>query len=187
MSEQGQVFERLWGERDPRPHVLIIDGRSGSGKTTLAATLAPHLNARVLHMDDLYRGWQGLTDAPEHLAQALGAREYRRYDWATAQLAETLTLDDAQPLIVEGCGSLTAHTLDAAREFAAHVRGDDPHAVQSIWLDCPDDERKSRALARDGDMFRPHWDAWAAQEWELLDAHSSRDLADRRLNVTDVT
>lgn len=159
--------------------VLIIDGRSGAGKTSLAAILAPMLGARVLHMDDLYRGWEGLVEAPDHLANALRIHEYRRYDWSTGELEETHTLNPATPLIIEGCGSLTSDTLDAARAFT------EAGAVRSLWIDCPTQERKERALARDGEMFRPHWETWAEQEEQILAEQHSRDLADVRITSTD--
>ena len=47
--------------------VVLIDGRSGSGKTTLAMKLANEIFARtqlkpqLVHMDDLYPGWEGLS------------------------------------------------------------------------------------------------------------------------------
>jgi hypothetical protein len=33
-----------------------------------------------------------------------------------------------------------------------------------VWLGADDDLRKQRALDRDGDAFRTHWDQWQ-QEW----------------------
>ena len=46
--------------------VILIDGRAGSGKSYLAAELAERLYKelevapRLVHMDDLYPGWEGL-------------------------------------------------------------------------------------------------------------------------------
>lgn len=167
------------------PRVIMIDGRSGAGKTTLAEQLAGELDAQVLHMDDLYRGWNGLLDAPERLETALAAGQYRTYDWAAGRVNDTVKLAPQRPLIIEGCGSITAGTLAAARAYAkrtgAHLRdGDD---VVALWLECPTHERKARALARDGDMFRPHWDDWAAQEERLLQREHSHDIADVRLDT----
>ena len=51
--------------RAPAP-TFLIDGPSGSGKTTLAAEIEQHWNSavklQVVHMDDLYPGWDGLAE-----------------------------------------------------------------------------------------------------------------------------
>lgn len=42
--------------------VVLIDGRSGAGKTTLANTLiCHHADWQLVHADDLYPGWSGLS------------------------------------------------------------------------------------------------------------------------------
>ena len=33
-----------------------------------------------------------------------------------------------------------------------------------VWLEAPDGVRHGRAMARDGDSYRPHWRRWAEQE-----------------------
>lgn len=161
------------------PRVLIIDGRSGSGKTSLAETLAPKLRANILHMDDLYHGWNGLAEAPKILVQAMTAGTYFRYDWLTESIAEKRILDRHRPLIVEGCGSLTQETIEAAHHFSLRPEG--RTEVKSIWIDCPEPERKARALDRDGDTFHPFWDSWAKQEEALLTREQPYLLADIRL------
>ncbi|MGL5912480.1 MAG: hypothetical protein ACRCZP_20905, partial [Phycicoccus sp.] len=47
--------------------VVSIDGRSGSGKSSLAAAVASRLRARVVRMDGLYPGWDGLAAGVELL------------------------------------------------------------------------------------------------------------------------
>nr|WP_254259254.1 hypothetical protein [Leucobacter chinensis] len=151
----------------PRAGVVIIDGRSGSGKTSLAASLAPLMGAAILHMDDLYEGWHGFLAAPDTLVRALETGRYRRYDWHLGALAETRELDRDTPLIIEGCGSLTRTTLDAAAVFGGQVL--------SVWLECPLAVRKSRAIARDGQVFAPYWEDWAQQEA----AHMMREAPEK--------
>ena len=47
-----------------RPYVIGVDGPSGAGKTRLAEQLADTLDgAGVVHLDDLYPGWDGLEAA----------------------------------------------------------------------------------------------------------------------------
>ena len=156
---------------DPVPAVMLLDGRSGSGKTVLAEALSASLQGAILHLDDLYPGWNGLEAGSRAVAEALQAGTFRRFDWGTMRPAERVSLDRRRPLIVEGCGAVTARNLLAAGEWAAGAR------VHSIWLECPAPMRRARALTRDGDMFRPHWDAWAAQEEAYLAAERPLALA----------
>lgn len=140
------------------PRILVIDGRSGSGKTTLADACAEALGAVTLHLDDLYPGWAGLRAGALAVPGALRTGRYRRFDWARNAPGEVVTFDTGGSLVVEGCGALTAGTMAAARELAGTGR------AVGLWLACAEPTRRERALARDGDLFRPHWDAWAAQE-----------------------
>lgn len=138
--------------------LVCVDGPSGSGKTTLAGRLGRALGgAPVVHMDDLYPGWDGLAAAVplvhEWIVAPLVAGErarYRRYDWGLGRWAEEHDLGTPPVLVVEGAGS-------GARIIAAH-------AVLLVWVDAPAAERFRRGMARDGDTYRPHWDRWAAQE-----------------------
>jgi cytidylate kinase len=47
-----------------------------------------------------------------------------------------------------------------------------------IWVEAPDAERKRRALLRDGDTYRPHWDRWAVQEDAFIARYHPRAVAD---------
>ncbi|MEO7588650.1 MAG: hypothetical protein ABIS84_11555, partial [Arachnia sp.] len=53
------------------PRVVAVDGPSGAGKTTFADVLADELASRtgvrpqVVHMDDIFPGWDGLAEAVE--------------------------------------------------------------------------------------------------------------------------
>ncbi|MBP1327360.1 hypothetical protein JOF28_002592 [Leucobacter exalbidus] len=159
--------------------VLIIDGRSGSGKTVLAeraiarAQLAEQ-DPQLLHVEDLYPGWDGLDAGSRALAGVLARRGYRRYDWIAGEFGEQIAIGPELPLIIEGCGALTAETLAAARTFAGPAT-----RVTTLWLECPAAERRARALARDGDTYAPHWRRWAAQEETLYARTRPWLLADR--------
>ena len=181
MTDRAQLRPDVARLLDPPPSVVMIDGRSGAGKTTLAAQIADELEAQVLHMDDLYRGWDGLLDAPARLETALAEGTYHTYDWDRGRPAHRVMITADRPLVIEGCGSITAGTVAAAHAFAAGSTSTTP--VLTLWMECPTEERKVRALARDGDMFRPHWDEWAAQEDALLRKERSRDIADVRLDA----
>lgn len=149
--------------------VVLIDGRSGSGKTDLAAALVTRWPGplTLLHLDDVYPGWDGLDAASAHIHDELLASStprWRRYDWARAQPAEWASVDPSLPLIVEGVGVLTR--ANAAR------------ATLGVWLELDDTTRRERALGRDGAAYEPHWDHWAAQERAFIAREHPEQLAD---------
>ena len=133
--------------------VVTIDGYSGSGKSTLAAALARLVNGwQVLHLDDWYPGWDGLaagTDIARRIATDLRggrASSYEAWDWEAGETGATIRVPLA-PTIIEGCGAIEAE------------------ADLAIWIADPgEDERRSRALARDGQTYAPHWRRWAEQD-----------------------
>ena len=155
----------LAGERAPAsPHgeaagatravpVVTIDGYSGSGKSTLAAALVRLVNGwQVLHLDDWYPGWDGLAagaDIARRIAADLRAgraSSYEAWDWEHGITGATIRVPLA-PTIIEGCGAIEAE------------------ADLAIWIADPgEDERRSRALARDGQTYAPHWRRWADQD-----------------------
>jgi len=148
--------------------VVLIDGQSGAGKTSLARQLVARwpLAGRVqlVALDSLYPGWDGLADGVEfarslvlvpHGRGVIGI--WQRWDWDASVPAEAHAVDPSLPLIVEGSGLLTAATARLG-----DIR---------VWLESPLMSRKQRALERDGDTYRPHWDEWAEQE----ERHLARD------------
>lgn len=151
---------------------VLIDGRSGAGKTTLAARLAESWSGpvEVVALDDLYPGWDGLeagaetarTDILEPWHAGLPAR-WHRWDWSRSMPGESRMTPAGLTLIIEGSGVLTA-----ASAALAPIR---------VWLESPEPARRERALARDGDTYRPHWERWAGQEVRHLDRDDPRALA----------
>lgn len=133
--------------------VVTIDGYSGSGKSTLAAALARLVNGwQVLHLDDWYPGWDGL-EAGAEIARRIAAdlrggctSSYEAWDWENGATGATIPVPLA-PTIIEGCGAIEAE------------------ADLVIWIADPgEDERRNRALARDGQTYAPHWQRWARQD-----------------------
>jgi hypothetical protein len=152
--------------------VVAVDGPSGAGKTTWAGRLAGALGARLLHMDEIYPGWDGLAAAVPHLrgevlapiAEGRAAR-YRRYDWVRQEYGGPWReLPPAPALVVEGVG---AGALAVADLLACLV-----------WVDAPLAVRYERSMARDGEAYRPHWERWARQETAYFAADRPRDRAD---------
>jgi len=151
--------------------VVALDGPSGSGKTTLAGALAARTGAPVLHMDDIYPGWDGLavavglvtTEVLDPLARGEHAA-YRRWKWDEERWGATVPVPTAATLILEGAGS---SVLPAGHRVAV-----------SVWVDAARDVRLARGIARDGESYRPHWERWAAQEDALFAADGTRARAD---------
>lgn len=164
--------------------VLIIDGRSGSGKTQLAAVMQQYCAAsgrpaELLHVEELYPGWDGLGAGSLGVARALREGGFAAYDWIAERFGAWTPLAPQLPLIIEGCGALTVENVMAAREWGARASGMEREPrVHSIWLECATAERKARALARDGDTYAPHWERWAAQEDAHYAAHQPWLIAD---------
>lgn len=148
-----------------------MDGPSGSGKSTLARRLAAGLKCPLIHMDDLYPGWDGLEDAVprllewvvEPLAAGRPAR-YRRFDWPSGQYAEWHDVPATDALIIEGVAS--GSTAAAA------------YLSMLVWVEAGQDERFRRGIERDGEAYRPHWQRWAVQEERHFEAEGTRERAD---------
>lgn len=152
--------------------VVLLDGGSGAGKSTLAGRLREQLTARIgptqlVSLDDAYPGWYGLAAASDWVWQTIlrpADPGHPTWDWAANKTAGWRTLDPTLPIIVEGCGALSRRSA--------------PLASCRIWYERDARMRRDRALQRDGEGYRPWWDAWAAQEaahwrvnrpWELAD------------------
>jgi uridine kinase len=160
----GELAARLAGTPAPAagPRLVAVDGRSGSGKTDLAAVLAERVGAVVVHMDDLYPGWSGLSAAVDLLATVVdGLRTgavttHPVWDWTVGAYAREVELPRDGVVVLEGVGSGCARPVDLL-----------------VHLDADPDVRRERALTRDGETFAPHWEAWAAQERDLFSRKSS--------------
>ena len=160
--------------------VVVIDGRSGAGKTSLARLLVARWpvtgRVQLIALDSLYPGWDGLDAGADratdgilcpHARGLIGT--WRRWDWELETDAESHAVDPALGVIVEGCGILTPTTARLA-----DVR---------VWVDAAEPVRKSRALMRDGDAYRPHWESWAVQEQRHIDRDDPRSLATRVIEI----
>jgi uridine kinase len=172
-----QILE-LIDSGTPTP-IILIDGRTGSGKTTFAAQLQNRLfqkgesAPRVIHMDDLYEGWDGLQAGVDYLIRQilnpLSRREgasWQEYDWAGGERSGSWReFRGGTPVIIEGCGSLS--------RIAAE------QADVTIWLEADQGLRMERLANREdsagGDTS---WFAmWSAQEADFYAREKSDELA----------
>ncbi len=154
--------------------VILIDGRAGAGKSTLSRLVAANWplagRPQLIALDSIYPGWDGMDAGVEralHDVLRPHARgllsTWRRWDWESGTEAEAHAVTPALGVILEGCGA-----LNPATARLADVR---------VWVEAPESSRKRRALERDGDGFRPHWNRWAEQEASHLSRHDPRALA----------
>lgn len=156
--------------------LVCIDGPAGSGKTTLAAALLDRVDdAVVVHMDDVYRGWE--TDFAEvherlrtQLVQPLrlgSPARYQRYDWDAGRFDEWIEVPVPRVLLLEGVGSGAAAL--------------DPVMSMLVWIEADRAERIRRGVDRDGADVLPHWLAWMEHEAIEHDRQRTRERADLRL------
>lgn len=150
--------------------LVCVDGPAGSGKTTLAAEVAALTAAPVVHLDDLYPGWDGLfavdpavLDLLRPLAEGR-AGHYRRWDWYAGDYAETREIDPAPLLVLEGVGA-------GNRAWAGLV-------TTLVWVEAPPHTRRARALERDGDGLLEHWAGWTRDERRLFADQDTQARAD---------
>lgn len=165
------------------PFVVALDGRSGSGKTVLAGLVAAELGRRgrsctVVHLDDIYPGWTGLAAAlPRLCTEVLAplregrAARFTSWDWYADRPGPLREVPPTEVVLVEGVGSGAT---------------DCPSLVDLVgWLEVDEEVRRRRALQRDGDVFAPHWEEWAAQEEVVFADHGGPDDADLVLHGAD--
>jgi uridine kinase len=159
------------------PVIVAVEGRAGAGKTTFGAALAAELGARQLDLDELYPGWSGLEEgarvAAGELVEPLAAGRTAvvpRWDWIAGRPAEPLVVEPEEFLVLSGTGS-------GSRAAA-------PHLALIAWMELGDEERRRRALERDGELFAPHWDEWSRQVEAHLERERTRERADVVLDTT---
>lgn len=172
--------------------IVLIDGRSNSGKSTLAAAVQNLIfkdgesAPRVIHMDDLYLGWDGLQAGVDYLQRFILAplsrhetANWQEYEWENSGDPEFSNQSGAEvtrtgpwrefsggtPLIIEGCGSLNQQSA--------------PLADIGVWLEVPQEIRHARWLEREGS--NEHWAEWAAQEEVFYAREKSAELANLNL------
>lgn len=150
------------------PLIIAVDGRSGAGKTTLAVELAAllreHHSVSLFHLEDIYPGWDGLTEGMERYVSTVltplasgRPAQWTAWDWTADDDGAARLTQPADIVVVEGVGA----ACEAARELLDVV----------IWIHADDDLRRTSALARDGDTYSPHWQRWSDQEerWLAVD------------------
>jgi uridine kinase len=173
-----QVLELI--DRGNQTPIVLIDGRAGSGKSTFAESLQQQLfrdgesAPRVIHMDNIFEGWDGLALGSDYMVrfilQPLARREtasWQDWSWVKNQRSSWREFSGGTPLIIEGCGSLTERSKE--------------HANISIWLEASEETRRERWIQRERHLEK--FDFWAAQELDFYAREKSQSLADLVINT----
>ena len=167
----------------PTP-IVLVDGPACSGKTTFARALQDALFTqlevlpKLVHMDDLYPGWDGLRAGSNYLIQSIvqpirqgKSASWQIWDWAHGLRGNPLeegngwrAFDGGTPLIVEGCGAISRVSSELAD--------------LKIWISADETIRKERWRVRDAGKFDEYWGIWQAQEDEFYESEKSAQLAD---------
>jgi len=177
-----QLTELVLASSSNTPMVLV-DGRAGAGKSTFAKELQNKLFSqgdslpRIIHLDDLYPGWDGLVAGVEYLNRMIltplgktGTASWQEFDWELDKRNTWREFSGGTPLIIEGCGAINSFT----KQFA----------LTSIYLEADEVTRKSRWFERDGERFMAYWEIWSAQELDFYAREKSKELADYLLDTT---
>lgn len=159
----------------PRP-IIAIDGPAGSGKTTIAhdifLALAPSVSTRVIHMDDLYPGWNDslghqLSQTLEYIVKSHISQNpfsLSFYDWKAGEFAEAVTFEPTELLILEGVG---AGQSAIRSNFSALV-----------WMDIDPIAGVARVLERDGLAIKDAMSTWLIQQEKHFLTEGTQNAAD---------
>lgn len=178
-----EVLELIWRKQEKgRLPIVLIDGRAGAGKSLFAQELAnayfksEKQAARVISMDDLYPGWEGLASGSIYLLTQILTPLFqgKTANWQIWNWAEDRREADDQvnghrefsggtALIVEGCGSISRLTSELADI--------------TIWIEADTQVRKNRFHQRDSGKFDGYFAIWSAQEDEFYEKEKSLELA----------
>jgi uridine kinase len=142
--------------------LLAIDGPAGAGKTTLAAKLeaeySVHSTVRIIHMDDLYNGWDdalglSLTDTLQAITAAYLsgiAHTIKIFNWQFMKFDREEMITPTDYLILEGVGAAQAIVRKAG--------------ATTYWLDIDAETGLQRVLARDGVHIEKEMRQWQIQQ-----------------------
>jgi uridine kinase len=168
-----QVLDLI--DRGKQTPIVLIDGRAGSGKSTFAEKLQQQLfrdgesAPRVIHMDAIFEGWDGLSLGADYLLRFIlnplargETASWQDWSWVRNERSTWREFSGGTPLIVEGCGSLNERSKE--------------HADISIWLEASEEVRRERWLNRERHLDK--FDFWAAQELDFYAREKSQSLAD---------
>jgi len=161
--------------------IIAIDGPAGAGKTTLASTiflaLSPHISTTVIHMDELYPGWEGaigdeLTKSLTWITSCHKAKKpllYSSFNWVANEFADPKSHPSTQLLILEGVAS-------------AQIAIDESLAT-SIWLDLDPLIGYQRVIDRDGEKISREMTQWLVMQEQHFAADRTKERCEFLLST----
>lgn len=147
--------------------LIAIDGLGGSGKSTFARALVERDRLFSVLEIDLFpcsavdhpfhkSGTQTRIDTGRLIREALGplsngrdAKFKQSFWWETSDEPAEITILAGGTVLVEGCYALLPELRD--------------YYDLKIWVDCPPEVAMERAILRDGEEIREHWESVYAQ------------------------
>ncbi|MEY3650257.1 MAG: hypothetical protein RL370_960 [Actinomycetota bacterium] len=162
--------------KDVKRPIIAIDGPAGAGKTTLAShlqlALQGTLTSKIVHMDDLYDGWENAL-SPELSKKLISILESHKahktislskFDWANSRFLPAEDIPQADLLIIEGVGS----GQSAIRHFLTAL----------IWIEIDRSHGLARVVERDGDAIKDPMQKWLATQEQHFALENTDNAAD---------
>jgi uridine kinase len=181
--------------------VVLIDGQAGAGKSTLTNRLADALGGKpsegagtflpdselteadtvqIVHGDDLYEGWGGLSTLDDVLLGSVleplaegGVGSFEMWDWVAGRRSYTIRVPQRPFLIVEGVGV----ALPRARELA----------VLTVFVEAPWETRLARGVERDEHAYSDVVQLWERFEQDEQSHHARTRARENSHVVVDGT
>ena len=159
--------------------LLAIDGPAGAGKTTFAAKLEAELSlkgtVRVIHMDDLYNGWENALSNPlseilDRISTAhLAGKEFviKIFNWHTMTFDREEKIAPTDYLIIEGVG--------AAQQIVRET------GAITYWLEIEPEIGLQRVLNRDGAHIEVQMRQWQVDQEEHFARDETRENCEFKL------
>jgi uridine kinase len=161
--------------------IIAIDGPAGAGKTTLASTLSlalsPQMSTTVVHMDELYPGWENalgdeLTKTLTWLTSCHKAKKpllYSSFNWIANEFNPPKSQASTQLLILEGVASAQ---LPIEESLAT-----------SIWLDLDPEIGFRRVIERDGENISLEMKKWLVTQEQHFSADRTKERCEFLLST----
>lgn len=154
--------------------LICIDGPAGSGKTTLATNLQKLLdNSHVIHMDEIYEGWQNalnenlVLNINNWIIFPMKNNEpiiYNKFNWHLNLRNDLVIINDYKFIILEGVGSASLGIRDKS--------------ALNIWIEGRQEILLKRVLDRDGDQIKEEMQLWQIKEQEYFLKHDTKKHCD---------
>lgn len=157
--------------------IVTIDGPAGSGKTTLGNELSIELAdssgpMSVIHLDELYEGWDGALDAKlfERIDSWILAPirnglnpKHLKFDWHQGKYTSWSEVPLTPIVIIEGVGSGHASLRQSVS--------------QAIWVEADNEILLDRVVKRDGESIRDEMLNWKVCEQTYFDSNDVKQAA----------